>query len=201
MGVITQTGTHASLLARLGQSLGEGGDAAWREFVDRYGELIRGFCSARGVFGQDCDDIVQDVLLSLAKAMPGFRYDPSKGKFRSYLKTVTLHAIFRKSGQKQPARTLEDVDRLTHAAAADDAVDATWEQEWRRYHLRRAMLVIDAEFSSRDRAAFTRYAVGGEDGSSVAKDLGVSMEALYQIKTRMTRRLAQVIDQQVRDEG
>ncbi len=199
--MITQTGTHASLLARLGQSLNSGSDAAWSEFVDRYGELIRGFCRNRGVVGPDCDDIVQDVLLSLAKAMPGFKYDPAKGKFRSYLKTVTLHAIFRKSGQKGSAQALSEVDALTHAAASDEAVDATWEQEWRRYHLRRAMQTIDAEFSSRDRAAFTRYAVAGEDGAVVAKDLGISMDALYQIKTRVTRRLAQVIEQQVQDEG
>ncbi|MFO0831883.1 MAG: sigma-70 family RNA polymerase sigma factor [Phycisphaerales bacterium] len=199
--MITQTGTHASLLARLGQSLDGGADAAWREFVDRYGELIRGFCRSRNVLGADCDDVVQEVLLSLAKAMPGFRYDPAKGKFRSYLKTVTLHAIFRKSGQKHRGEALADVEALTHAAAADDVVDATWEQEWRRYHLRRAMQVIDAEFSSRDRAAFSRYAVAGEDGGMISKDLGISMDALYQIKTRITRRLAQVIEQQVQDEG
>lgn len=199
--MITQTGTHASLLARLGQSLDGGGDAAWREFVERYGELIRGFCRSRGVLGADCDDVVQDVLLSLAKAMPGFKYDPAKGKFRSYLKTVTLHAIFRKSGQKQPGAALQDFESLTHAAAGDEAVDATWEQEWRRYHLRRAMQVVDAEFSSRDRLAFSRYAVGGEDAVVVSRDLGVSVDALYQIKTRITRRLAQLIEQQVQDEG
>lgn len=199
--MITQTGTHASLLARLGESLDGGQDAAWREFVDRYGDLIRGFCRSRGVVGADCDDIVQDVLFSLAKAMPGFRYDPSKGKFRSYLKTVTLHAIFRKSGQKGPIAGLSEVDTLTNAAVADEAVDAVWEQEWRRYHLRRAMLVIDAEFSSRDRMAFTRYAVNGEDGELVAQDLAISKDALYQIKTRITRRLAAVIEQQVQDEG
>lgn len=199
--MITQTGTHASLLAKLGANPDTGTDAAWREFVDRYGDLIRGFCRSRGVLRADGDDIVQDVLLSLTKAMPNFRYDPAKGKFRSYLKTVTLHAIFRKSGQKSPGGTLQDVDSLTHAASVDDLTDATWEREWRRYHLRRAMQVIDAEFSSRDRSVFTRYAVGGEDGALVARESGISIDALYQIKTRITRRLAEVIGQQVQDEG
>ncbi len=199
--VITQTGTHASLLARLGQSLGGGGDAAWREFVDRYGELIRGFCRSHGLNTNDSDDVVQDVLMALSRAMPGFRYDPAKGKFRSYLKTVALHAIFRKSCQRRGGPSLSDVETMAHTAAGDESVDAQWEQEWRRYHLRRAMQVIEAECSSRDRHAFDRYAIAGEDGARVAADLGLSMDALYQIKSRITKRLGQLIEQQIDDEG
>ena len=92
-----QTTTHASLLIRLR----DGADsAAWKEFHERYGELIRGFARRRDLQAADCDDVAQEVMLSLSKAMPGFRYDPCKGKFRSYLKTVTLRAIFRKTQQK-----------------------------------------------------------------------------------------------------
>ena len=65
--------------------------------------------------------------------MPAFRYDPAKGKFRSYLKTVTLHAIFRSSRQKGPALSLEQVGTAVDAAAADDDIDGDWEAEWRQH--------------------------------------------------------------------
>lgn len=42
--------------------------------------LLAGFARRRGLQGADCDDLVQDVLMALVKAMPGFRYDPHKGR-------------------------------------------------------------------------------------------------------------------------
>ncbi|HYF16148.1 MAG TPA: sigma-70 family RNA polymerase sigma factor [Phycisphaerales bacterium] len=195
----TQTATHATLLMRLASS--RAGDEAWREFVDRYGELLRGFCRHHGLGPADADDVVQDVLLSLAKAMPGFQYDPSKGLFRSYLKTATLHAIYRKFRQEGRAQALGDVESIVTALGTDAGVDAQWEREWRAYHLRRAMRTIEAEFSDRDRAAFERYALGGEQPQRVADEMGVSIDALYQIKSRITRRLASLIERQVGEEG
>ena len=79
-GVYTQTATHTTLLARLSQ--GSDG-AAWAEFHERYGELIRRFARSRSMQSSDCDDILQEVLLSLSKTMPTFQYDPTRGKFRS----------------------------------------------------------------------------------------------------------------------
>lgn len=203
----SQTQTHATLLAKLA----DGGDPsgaglAWREFVDRYGELIRSVCRRHGLQASDTDDVLQDVLLSLSKSMPGFRYDPTIGRFRSYLKTVVLHAIFRKSRQKGGAINLGSMTGVvgiggTGGEKEDPSADAQWEQEWRQHHLRHAMRIIDAEFSARDRAAFERYAVMGESADVVAKDAGVSIETLYQIKSRITKRLGQLIEVQVMDEG
>lgn len=157
----------------------------------------------------DTDDVLQDVLLSLSKSMPGFTYDPSVGRFRSYLKTVVLHAIYKKSRQKGPAVNLGSMSGgsgglapgLGGTVSDDPAEDAQWEQEWRQHHLRHAMRIIDAEFSARDRSAFERYAVMGENAETVAKDAGVSIEALYQIKSRITKRLGQLIEAQVVEEG
>ncbi len=59
----------------------------------------------------DCDDLVQDVLLALSKAMQNFEYDPQKGKFRAYLKTVTLHSISRILRQR---RGVTQLARIFH---------------------------------------------------------------------------------------
>jgi RNA polymerase sigma factor (sigma-70 family) len=86
----TQVSTHTTLLARLA----DGSDrSAWDEFHDSYGELIRRFAAGRGLQPADCDDLVQEVLLTLAQAMRSFEYDPAKGSFRAYLKTITIHAV------------------------------------------------------------------------------------------------------------
>ena len=187
--------THITLLERLS---GEGSASAWREFCDRYGPVIRGFARRWGAQPADCDEVVQDVLTALTKAMPGFQYDPAKGKFRSYLKTVTLRALGKKSRQKRGDVSL---DEGIHADPEGSASDEHWEEEWRQYHLRMAMRTIAVEFNGQDRVAFEDYALRGRDAGETAEALGLSVDQVYQAKSRILKRLTQLIETQVKDEG
>jgi RNA polymerase sigma-70 factor (ECF subfamily) len=190
--------THITLLQRLGA----GEDAeAWREFHARYAELIVGFARRRGLQPADCDDVVQEVLVSLTKALPGFEYDPQRGKFRSYLKTIALHAMFKRGQKKRGEVDLEHVSQVTRAAASDEAVSAAWEEEWRQYHMRQAMRQIEMEFNRADVDAFQRYAIDGQDAAETAAALNMSVDQVYQAKSRILKRLSAVIAQQVEEEG
>jgi RNA polymerase sigma factor (sigma-70 family) len=196
--VIGQTTTHASLLARLS---GGGDTAVWTEFCDRYEELIRAFVRRRGVVAADADDVVQDVMLALTRSMPGFVYDPTKGKFRSYLKTVVLHAISRRFRQKPGTVPLGGDGTAEVAASGVDLAELIWEDEWRQYHLRTAMRTIRSQFSASDLAAFDAYVAAGRDAVEVAADLGMSVDRVYQAKSRVLKRLSEAIRQQVEEEG
>lgn len=195
--VSSQATTHFTLLARLSA----GGDAAaWLEFCDRYEELIRGFARRRGLTPSEWDDVVQDVMLALTKAMPGFAYDPAKGKFRSYLKTITMHAISRKWRQNHAETRLLSKEGAS-TGASDVEAESVWETEWRQYHLRSAMKTIKAEFNPTDLAAFDAYALAGQEAGAVAAQFGISVDAVYQAKSRVLRRLSEVIAKQVEEEG
>ena len=196
--MIAQSTTHATLLARLTDGKES---AAWDEFCLRYGDLIRGFARRQGLNPEDGEDIVQDVMVKLVQAMPGFTYDPARGKFRSYLKTVVLRAIFQRFSKKRGLRTVEDIESAADAATHDGDVEQRWETEWRRYHLRQAMRVIEPEFSPKDLAAFQAYAVDGKDAQVAAEALGITANQVYQAKSRILKRLGEVIEQQVTDEG
>lgn len=196
--VLHQTQTHTTLLARVAAGADPG---AWAEFCARYGDLIRGFCRARGLQPADIDDVQQDVLLALNKAMPGFVYDPSRGTFRGYLKTIVLHAIFRRSCQNDRVGTLPDYEEITRTANADISAEVQWEHQWRQYHLRRAMATLESEFNETDAQAFEQYAIMGQTPAEVADNLGITVDSVYQAKSRILKRLAQVIEQQVAEEG
>lgn len=195
---MAQSTTHVTLLARLA----EGKDSsAWDEFWHRYGDLIRGFAHRQGLQPTDCDDIVQDVLVKLVQSMPGFAYDPAKGRFRSYLKTVVLRAVYQRFSQKKELRAVEDIEAAVDAAGSDQKVEEVWETEWRRYHLRQAMRSVEVEFSGKDLAAFQAYAVDGKDPQTTAETLGISTNQVYQAKSRILKRLGELIECQVADEG
>lgn len=194
----SQTSTHATLLARLS----DGSDVtAWQEFHARYGELIHRFARGRGLQASDCEDIAQDVMLSLSKSMPGFRYDPAKGKFRSYLKAMVIHAISKKMRQTRPGVRLETLEDSVEGSKGDASAEELWEMEWRQHHVRNAMRVVESEFKETDLDAFRLYALEDHEASTVAGELGVSVDSVYQAKSRIMKRLASIIEAQVVDEG
>lgn len=188
--------TRASLLARLSHSADR---ATWIEFFDRYGALLHGYARSCGLQPVDADDVVQDVLIALMHAMPGFEYDPSRGRFRSYLRTATARAVSAKLRQNRSARSLQDLGPADPALQTD-ADDSAWEEEWRRYHVRIAMRTVEREFCERDRLAFTRYALNGEPVDRTAAELGMTIDNVYQVKSRILRRLSSLIEARRRDE-
>ncbi|MFZ4576665.1 MAG: sigma-70 family RNA polymerase sigma factor [Phycisphaerales bacterium] len=188
----SESHTHLSLLARLSKGV----DArAWADFLERYGDLIRAVCVRRGLQGADAEDVLQDVLVSLSRSMPGFSYDPSKGRFRSYLCAVVSNAISRRMRQSGP------VAGLPSAAEAVPVEDDLWEEEWRQHHFRNAMRVVEQEFNPNDLSAFRMYAMEGRAVAVVGESLGMSVDAVYQAKSRVLKRLSAQIAAQVEEEG
>ena len=194
-----QTSTHASLLARIA---GGSDTQAWREFDERYRELLWRFARSRGLQAADADDVAQEVLHALTKRLPTFEYDPAKGRFRDYLKTSAAHAVWKKLAELSGAAKVTGGDDPTpDVAVIDDAVDKSWEAEWRQYHMRLAMARIRAEFNAQDVAAFEMYAAADQAANDVASSLNLSVDQVYQAKSRILRRLKAIIAEQTADEG
>ena len=158
----TQVSTHTTLLARLA----DGSDrTAWDEFHDSYGELIRRFAGGRGLQPADCDDLVQEVLLALTRAMRSFEYDPAKGSFRAYLKTITIRSVSKVIQKKHAASPLAAIEDIAEPGGEDESLAAAWETEWRANHVRRAMRLLEGEFKVAELRTFQRYAIDGQDGA------------------------------------
>lgn len=189
-----QVSTHSTLLNRLQA----GSDSqAWGDFVRRYGALIRAVACKHGLQSADADDVLQDVLIGLSRSMPKFVYDPHQARFRSFLFAVVRREILRRFRQRRVPRAITEMD----AISSDHDSDAIWEAEWRQYHLRRAMETIDVEFSARDRRAFAMNVGNNTPASEVARQLELSVDQVYQIKSRIMKRLVTIIESQVEEEG
>ena len=82
MASIESEETSPTLLGRVGKDPGD--QVAWAAFVACYGPKIRGWCRQRGLQPADAEDVTQDVLLRLSRALKTFTYDPSR-TFRGWL--------------------------------------------------------------------------------------------------------------------
>src|SRR5262245_23713440 len=84
------TDTRSTLLRRVRDPA----DAdAWRQFVALYRPLLRAYALKRGLAETDADELVQDVLARLVKALHGFDLDRRRGRFRTWLWKVTFNAL------------------------------------------------------------------------------------------------------------
>lgn len=66
---------------------------AWAEFFRLYQQAIVGIGRRRRLSLADCDDLVQEVSNDLRRYLPGFEYDPRRGKFRSWLTRICLSKV------------------------------------------------------------------------------------------------------------
>src|SRR5262245_51471951 len=66
-----------------------GDPLAWNAFVRRYGPVIHAWCRGRRLQEADAENVTQDVLTRLVKKLGAFRYDPDRGAFRAWLRTLT----------------------------------------------------------------------------------------------------------------
>src|SRR5262249_15809742 len=85
----------------------------WRTFVARYGPKISGWCRQWRLQQADVENVTQDVLCKLVRVLPNFVYDPGKGTFRGWLKTVTDNAV--KESLKK--------DRINGVVAPPDVIE------------------------------------------------------------------------------
>src|SRR5262245_58514032 len=82
--------TRPTLLERL-KDLGDAD--SWNEFFQTYRDLLYSVARRAGLNETEADEAVQETLISVAKKMPGFRYDPATDSFKGWLLTVTRWRI------------------------------------------------------------------------------------------------------------
>ncbi len=184
--------TKATLLLRLRE---KSDTLSWHEFHARYGELLYKYARSRGASAVDAEDIVQDVELAVFKAMDGFVYDVSKGRFRSYLRAAVLHAMGRRASKQ--ARQGEHLDPNVFdyiAGQRDTESDDRWEREWQLHRLRWALRAIAKDVEPNTLKAFQMHVVEGVPAGETATRLDISRDSVYQAKSRICRRIKERLD-------
>lgn len=190
--------THASLLSRVRDPANH---AAWREFESRYGDLLVRFCRKQGLQQADAEDAVQLVMASMARTLPGFVYDRSRGRFRDYLYRSARNAISRVRARPVGlAGALDKVDGLVADASAGDPAEAqAWEREWVAHHYRRAMQTLRQSMEISSVEVFERI-LAGESAAAIAASRCTTPDAVFKVRQRVRARLEAIIAEQVREE-
>jgi RNA polymerase sigma-70 factor (ECF subfamily) len=182
--------TSATLLDRIREPASQAD--AWERFVLLYSPLLVGWSGRIGLCDADAADLVQDVFLVLLRRLPEFRYD-RRQSFRAWLHTILLNRwrSLRRSRVPTPvdphAEPLLDLESSGPEPALDEA-------EYRQGLVRRALQLIRNDFQPLTWEAWSQYVEAGRPAADVARNLGISSQAVYMAKARILRRLRQELE-------
>ena len=176
--------TRATVFLRMKDGAEHERELGWQEFSDRYRPVILGFARNAGLASQDAEDVLQDVLLGFFRVSDAFEYDPSRGRFRGYLKRATLNVIRKRLRRRDRVMGEDDAG---DAAIDGDRLDAVWEREWAAGLLSRAIDAVRSSFDPRTFEAFELYVVRGLPAEVVAERLGMRINSVHQARSRVGR--------------
>jgi RNA polymerase sigma-70 factor (ECF subfamily) len=186
--------TSPTLLGRLRQNPID--QAAWEAFVDRYGPKIQAWCRHWNLQEADAHDVMQDVMLKLARKISTFEYDPTKS-FRAWLRTLTHHAWSDFVDDRRRARVNQslpaDAGQWETTRAGEDLVqrlDGLFEQE----QLEEAMARVRLRVKPHTWQAFHLQALDGLSGAETSKKLEMTATAVFVARSRVQRMLQEEME-------
>jgi RNA polymerase sigma-70 factor (ECF subfamily) len=156
----------------------------WKQLLDVYGPLLRGWLARAGVPAADRDDLIQDVLVVVVRRVGEFEHRGS-GAFRAWLRGILANHLkkFFRTRTDAPAVDLDAI------ADAESVLGRQWDREHDEYHAARALRAVECDFAPATWAAFRRQVIDGRAPANVATELGLSLNAVILAKSRVLKRL------------
>lgn len=185
--------TRQSLLTRLKDWDDQ---ESWRDFFNTYWKLIYSVALKAGLSETEAQEVVQETVLSVAKKMKEFKYDPALGSFKGWLLQLTRWRITDQMRKRKPheagggapkppdqtARTAT-IERVPNPEGP--ALDDVWEQEWQQNLVDAALARVKKQVNARQYQIFDLYVIKQWPVTKVAKTLGVSATQVYLAKHRI----------------
>lgn len=185
--------TRSSLLSRL-RDLGD--SDSWRTFFDTYWRLIYNVARKSGLNDVEAQDLVQEAVISVARKMPEFRYDPAQGSFKQWLLLITrrrIHDHLRKLYRALPladapaAAAEERMETLPSPVLPPDAaIEAAWEAEWRENVFQAALARVRARANPKSYQVFDYCVLQNLPVAEAGRRLGLNAAQVYMARHRIS---------------
>jgi RNA polymerase sigma-70 factor, ECF subfamily len=186
--------TPVSLLERLRLHLDP---LSWQRLVDIYTPLIRLWLRRHALQPSDAEDLAQEVMSVVVREMPNFHHEQRPGAFRRWLRRVTVNRVrgYLRSLQSQPnpigANGFEAI--LSQLEDPHSDLSRHWDEEHDRHVVRRLLELVEPEFEATTWRAFLGLVLEERDTDAVARDLGISPNAVRIAKSRILSRFRQEV--------
>jgi len=167
---------------------------AWGRLVDLYTPVLRGWLRRYSdLSAADVDDLVQDVLLAVARDLPKFDHAGRPGAFRGWLRTVLVHRLkhFWRSRDRRPAAVggSDFAGDLRQLEDAGTPVSRLFDHEHDVRLLGRLLDQVEVQFAPATWQAFRQQVFDGRSPDQVATELKMPLHSVYAAKSRVLQAL------------
>jgi RNA polymerase sigma factor (sigma-70 family) len=184
--------TRESLLCRLKNWEDAEG---WKAFFDLYWKLIYRVARQAGLSDAEAQDVVQETVITVAKKIPEFRYDPSKGSFKGWLLQLTRWRVlnhirkkhYEQDGKRLPREENLDTSLLESHPNSDFEFEQIWDNEWMKNLMETAVDRVKATVNPKHYQMFFLHVLKGMAAKEVAGRLQVKVMEVYFAKYKIGR--------------
>lgn len=186
--------TRESLLIRIRDQQDQ---QAWSEFVEIYAPLVYNFARKQGLQDADATDVTQDVLSCVNGVISQFEYDSTKGKFRNYVFTITRNEIRRcwKDSASQAKTGNSALQELLKQSEGNSSEEDQWNDQHQRQVFQWACEKVKPEFKATTWQAFLLTSIEHKSAEKTARDVGISIGAVYIARSRVIKRIRELVQE------
>jgi RNA polymerase sigma-70 factor (ECF subfamily) len=163
-------------------------EASWQAFFDTYWKLIYGVARQAGLNPDEAQDAVQETMVSAAKNLPTFKYDPKIGSFKAWLLNMTRWRIVDQKRKRGPLSSHHILagDSPTGTGTVEkipdpcsDGLDRLWEQQWEQTLLEAAWSNVKRRLDPLKCQIFDSYVNKHWPAEKVAAAVNVPVDQVY----------------------
>ena len=180
-----ETSSVQASLPWLGRLAGDPSEGDWKQLLDVYGPLLRGWLARSGVANADHDDLIQEALMVVVHRVGEFEHR-GPGAFRAWLRSILANHMLKYFRDRPPSSPSIDLEAV---AAVDSVLGKVWDREHDEYLAARALRIVEGDFAPATWAAFKRHVLHGRPVNEVARELGVSVNSVLIAKSRVLKRV------------
>lgn len=165
--------------------------------------MIYRFARRRGLQDADARELVQNVLVAVARAVERWQPDTEKGRFRAWLFRIARNQLINMVQQRRLDAASGGTAEWIAISQLDSSTNQTSQHlvDYRRELFRVAAAHVRDNFQETTWEAFWRTSVLEQPIDAVARQLGISVGAVYIARSRVIHRLKEVIQQWERDDA
>jgi RNA polymerase sigma factor (sigma-70 family) len=175
---------------------------SWKDFFNTYSPLVYSVAFKAGLSQAEAEDAVQETMLTVAKQIREFHYNPAIGRFRSWLIHTTQWRVndqLRKRKRMVEPRTrtktgdrTATIERVPDPASLD--LNKVCEEEWENHIFLLAVDKVKREVSAKHFQIFDLYVLKKWSGNKVAETIGVDRALVHLTKSRMMRLIKKEVE-------
>jgi RNA polymerase sigma-70 factor (ECF subfamily) len=179
---------------------------AWEVVFRLYGPLIKRWARGNGVrCPHEIDNICQEVFARIVKNLRSFQKQKKNGSFRGWLRVITRNYIYTNYAGTSNLLTIggPEWNHKLNQIPFDDRVGSLLDSATDEHPdeasliFQQIMAWVESEYSPKQRSAFKSVVIDQRPAREVAEELKVSVNQVYQNKSRILARIREVFHELV----